>query len=47
MWESIPRKVDKKSRVPKVEKGIPGSQGDKDKLFFYIAFLFYIAIYIA
>ena len=35
MRESIPRQVDKKSRVPKEEKGVWGSQGGgKDKLFF-------------
>ena len=33
MRESIPRQVDKKSRVPEEEKGIWGSQGGKDKLF--------------
>ena len=28
MWESIPRKVDKKSRVSKAEKGDQGPQGE-------------------
>ena len=45
--ESIPRQVDKKSRVPKEEKGVWGSQGGdriwnsqggKDKLSFYIPY---------
>ena len=30
MRESIPRQVDKKSGVPKEEKGVWGSQGDRD-----------------
>ena len=32
--ESIPRQVDKKSEVPKEEKGVWNSQGEKDKHFF-------------
>ena len=33
--ESVPRQVDKKSGVPKEEKGVWSSQeGEKDKLFF-------------
>ena len=39
MRESIPRQADKKSRFPKEEKGVWGSQGEKDKYFF-----FYIAL---
>ena len=40
MRESIPRQVDKKSRVPKEEKGVWGSQGGgKDKLFFFPTFI--------
>ena len=34
MRKSIPRQVDKKSRVPEEEKGVWNSQGGKDKLFF-------------
>ena len=35
--KSIPRQVDKKSRVPEEEKGVWGSQGGgKDKLFPHI-----------
>ena len=35
MRDSIPRQVDKKSRVPEVKKGVGGSPGGgKDKLFF-------------
>ena len=33
MRESIPKKVDKKSRVPKEEKGVQGPQGGKEKHF--------------
>ena len=40
MRESIPRQVDKKSRVPEEEKGIWGSQGGgKNKNFFFSTFL--------
>ena len=39
MRESIPRQIDKKSRVPKEEKGIWGSQGEKDKYFFLYYFV--------
>ena len=31
--QSIPRQADKKSKVPKKEKGVGGSQGGKEKLF--------------
>ena len=34
MSKSIPRQVDKKSRVPEEEEGVWGSQGGKDKRFF-------------
>ena len=37
MRESIPRWVDKKSRVPEERKGFWGSQGgEKDKHFFFL-----------
>ena len=40
MRESIPRQVDKKSRVPKEERGVWNSQGGgKDKLFSSLHFL--------
>ena len=35
--ESVPRQVDKKSRVPEEETGVWNSQGGgKDKLFFFL-----------
>ena len=43
--ESIPRQVDKKSEVPKEEKGVCNSQGGgKDKLF-NLNFIFYLTEY--
>ena len=40
MRESIPRQVEKKSRVPEEEKGIWGSQGGgKNKFFVSLHFL--------
>ena len=40
MRESIPRQVDKKSRVPEEEIGVWNSQGGKDNHFFFFFFLF-------
>ena len=43
MRESIPRQVDKKSGVPKEERGVWGSQGGgKDILFFSLSLSLYI-----
>ena len=39
MRESIPRQADKKFGFPKEEKGVWGSQGEKDKYFFLYYFV--------
>jgi len=42
MRESIPRQIDKKSRVPEEEIGVWNSQGGKDNHFFFFFFSLYI-----
>ena len=48
LTESIPRQVDKKSRVPEEEKGVWGSQswnsqgGGKENIFFFSTFLSHV-----
>ena len=39
--ESIPRQIDKKSRIPEEEKGVCGPQGGggKDKPFFFFLYI--------
>ena len=43
--ESIPRQVDKKSEVPKEEKGVWNSQGGGKNKLFNLNFIFYLTEY--